>query len=237
MMGLRLILMATVAAAVAALPAAPAAAAPRQSIANDWTRTVAQTPAGGFRMGNPAAKVKLIEYGSLTCPHCAHFAAEGSAGVRAMVRSGRVSFEFRNFVRDAPDVAATLLARCGGAKDFFALTDSMYATQKQWFGAIAGIDDKQKAEINALPVEQRLYRMAQAGGLTQLASKAGLHDDKARQCLADDAAMASIMKLKADAVDLGVAGTPTFFINGRKSEAFTWADLEPDLRSALRTGG
>ena len=65
-------------------------------------------------MGNPDAPVKLVEYGSLTCPHCADFAAAGDASrwSRNYVRSGRVSFEYRNFVLNGIDVAATLLARC-----------------------------------------------------------------------------------------------------------------------------
>ena len=225
-------------AGAAALPAAPAAATAKQAVVvKDWTRTVAQTPAGGFRMGNPAAKVKLIEYGSLTCPHCAHFAAEGTAGVRTLVKSGKLSFEFRNFVLNGPDVAATLLARCGGARTFFPVIDSMYASQRLWVGAIAGLNDQEKAELEALPVKQRIVRFAEAGALPQLAAKAGVTAARARQCLADDNAVATIEKLNADGRALGVAGTPTFFINGRKSTAITWADLEPEVRSALGTGG
>jgi protein-disulfide isomerase len=237
MIRLHWIAMAAVAGA-AALPAVPAAAAAKQAVVvKDWTQTVAQTPAGGFRMGNPAAKVKLIEYGSLTCPHCAHFAAEGTAGVRRLVKSGKLSFEFRNFVLNGPDVAATLLARCGGARTFFPIVDSMYASQRLWVGAITSLGDQDKAEIEALPVKQRIIRFAQAGALPQLAAKAGLPAAKAQQCLADDNGVAMIEKLNADGRKLGVAGTPTFFINGEKSTAITWADLEPDLRSALGTGG
>ena len=94
-------------ALTAGLPLAPAASAPpRKAAAADWTRTVAMTPAGGFRMGNPAAKATLIEYGSLTCPHCGHFAAEATPEIRSLVRSGELSFEYRSFVLNAPDVAA-----------------------------------------------------------------------------------------------------------------------------------
>ncbi len=54
-------------------PVAAAGPPAKAQAAHDWSRTVAMTPEGGFRMGNPAAKVKLIEYGSLACPHCRHF--------------------------------------------------------------------------------------------------------------------------------------------------------------------
>jgi protein-disulfide isomerase len=227
----------TALACAAALPTASAGAVPRPTIAKDWTRAVVATPAGGFRMGNPAAKVKLIEYGSLTCPHCAHFAAEGTNGIRALVKSGRVSFEFRNFLLNGPDIAATLLARCGGARTFFPTVDAMYASQPQWVGAIAGIDEQQKAEIEGLPLKQRIVRLAKAGGLPQLVAKTGVPAARAQQCLTDETAMAALEKLNADGRKLGVAGTPTFFINGEKVKAITWADLEPDIRSALGTGG
>ena len=66
-------------------------------------------------MGNPKAKVKLVEYGSLTCPHCRHFAETGMVPLKAYVKSGKVSFEYRNYILNGIDVAATLVARCGGA--------------------------------------------------------------------------------------------------------------------------
>jgi protein-disulfide isomerase len=235
-MAARWIALAAIAGA-AGLSAAPAPAAARAAAAKDWTRTVALTPAGGFRMGNPAAKVKLVEYGSLTCPHCAHFAADGTAAVRGMVKSGKLSFEFRNFVLNGPDIAATLLARCGGAKSFFPIVDTMYATQRQWVGAIEALPDEQKSAIDALPLKQRIVRVAEAGRLADVASKSGVPAARATQCLTDDAALAMLQKLNSDGVKLGVTGTPTFFINGQKATAFTWAELEPDLKAALGTSG
>ena len=82
----------------------PPAARPRR----DWTRTVVATPEGGFRMGNPNAPVKLVEYGSLTCRHCADFAPgrDAAAGRHAMSASGKVSYEYRNFILNGLDVAA-----------------------------------------------------------------------------------------------------------------------------------
>ncbi|MEA3079375.1 MAG: hypothetical protein QOF05_783, partial [Sphingomonadales bacterium] len=59
--------------ALSATTAASAAPRPAPKPKVDWARTVVATPEGGFRMGNPSAKVKLVEYGSLACPHCRHF--------------------------------------------------------------------------------------------------------------------------------------------------------------------
>src|SRR4051812_15478339 len=89
----------------------------------DWSEVVNPTGAGGFVMGNPNAKLKLIEFGSLTCPHCREFDEKGVPTlISKYVKTGQVSWEFRNYVRDAFDLTASLVARCNGAKSFFPLT-------------------------------------------------------------------------------------------------------------------
>src|SRR5688500_3726148 len=68
----------------------------------DWSQVYNFTEAGGMLMGNPDAKIRLIEYGSLTCPHCAEFEEKGGLQlVEKYVKSGQVAWEFRNYVRDA----------------------------------------------------------------------------------------------------------------------------------------
>ena len=108
------------------LAAVPASAAPRahaSAPARDWSRIAVPTNEGGIRMGNPAAKVKLVEYGSLACPHCRHFAETGYGPlVQKYVRTGRVSYEYRNLMLNAPDIAVTLLTRCAGAANFFPMS-------------------------------------------------------------------------------------------------------------------
>ena len=101
----------------------------------DWTQVVSETPQGGFVMGNPQARVRVVEFGSFTCPHCAAFSEEGApALIDKYVKSGQVSFEFRNFIRDSADLAAALLARCNGPAAFFPLTDQIFAAQEEWLG-------------------------------------------------------------------------------------------------------
>jgi protein-disulfide isomerase len=219
-------------------PMAPAVAvAPHKSAAaTDWTRAVALTEAGGYRMGNPAAKVKLVEYGSLTCPHCAHFAAEAMPEIRSLVRSGKLSFEYRNFVLNGVDVAATLIARCGGAKSFYPLVESIYASQPKWVAAFAALSPEEIDSISALPAAQRLYRLAQETGLDRLAAGAGLSAARTRQCLADPKALDQLDRIHKAGVQLGVAGTPTFLIDGEKKSG-GWAEIEPDIRRALGSGG
>lgn len=217
---------------------APAhAATPAKAQAADWTRVVARTVDGGFPMGNPAAKVKLVEYGSLTCPHCAHFAEDSTPGLRNYIQSGKVSYEYRNFVLNSVDVAATLLARCGGPKGFFAIADALYASQSQWVGAVEGLSTEMKAQLAALPEAEQLARTAEIGGLYSIASKGGVTAAKARICFAAPAGVDELQRIVDHGVELGVKGTPTFFLNGRKLDGSTWATVEPDVRDAIRAGG
>src|SRR3954447_16029928 len=105
----------------------------------DWTHVVAASPAGGFVLGNPKAKVKLVEYGSLSCPHCRAFDQDGVPTLLAKyVKPGQVSWEFRNYVRDAADLTAALISRCNGARSFFPLVRGLYKDQPAWFGKARG---------------------------------------------------------------------------------------------------
>lgn len=221
---------AALAFAFAGLAAAPAGEAAAQA---DWARTVVATPEGGFRMGNPAARVRLVEYGSLTCGHCAAFARDGmGALVGTYVKSGKVSYEYRNFILNGLDVAASLVARCGGAARFFPVADKLYATQPQWMGRVSALTSAQKAQLNALPEGQRLTRLAEMVGLTALAARHGIAPAQSKRCLADQAALDRLGKMAEAAGAQGVQGTPTFFLNGSNIGSHSWATLEPILRES-----
>jgi protein-disulfide isomerase len=214
-------------------PAAGAAPARRTAPQADWSRTVVATPEGGFRMGNPAARVKLVEYGSLTCGHCAAFARQGMASlVGNYVKSGKVSYEYRNFILNGLDVAASMVARCGGPARFFPVADKFYATQPQWMGRLATLTAAQKAQLNALPEGQRLGRLAEMVGLTGLAAQQGIAPASSKRCLADQAALERLGKMAEAAGAQGVQGTPTFFLNGANIGTHNWTTLEPILRES-----
>lgn len=223
-------------AAVAAVGgAANLAAAPaNKAVASkDWTGIVAATPEGGFRVGNPRATVKLIEYGSLTCDHCAKFAEEGLPRILSEhVKSGRLSFEFRNFVRDPSDMAAALLSHCAGPGGFFALADDYFSAQRQWMGRFQGMTPDQIKSLDGLPAAQQLPRIAAIGGLDAMAAKAGVPAAKAQQCLSDEAAIEKFVAMRKVAIDTHkLQGTPTFILNGETVEAHNWSALQPLLGS------
>ena len=226
-------------AAGAATLAPDAAAAPARKAASsvDWSKRVAATPEGGFVMGNPAAKVKLVEYASLTCSHCAAFSqaafsAKAGAPLSAQVRTGKVSYELRNFVLNGVDVAATLIARCAGPAGFFKVAETAFATQPQWYGKISGMPEAQKQQMKSLSEGQMLVRMAEYGGLLQLGASGGVPAARAKACLADPAGLERLGKMYEAAEALGVGGTPTFFINGRNVGVHNWASLQPLIRQA-----
>ena len=219
-----------IAAAALAMPVA-ASAAP----AVDWSRTVVKTAAGGFQMGNPKARVKLIEYGSLACPHCRHFEETGYKPlVQQYVRTGRVSYEFRNFLLNAPDISVSLLAHCAGAANFFPMSEAVYAAQPQWLEKVTSISDTEQADIDKMTDRQRVIRYAEIAGFPKLAARFGVTPARARQCLVDPKGLQKLLAVTKKAEEGGVTHTPTFFVNGKVSDAATWEQLEPELKAALR---
>lgn len=228
-------LAAAIVAAAALIPLSQANAAPQKKAAvrTDWSKVVAATPEGGFRIGNPAAKVKLVEYASLTCPHCRNFAQTAVTPLLAnYVRPGKVSYEFRNFVLNGVDASVSLVARCGGARSFFPIIEDLYAAQPTWVARVTGLSDAQKQEMTALSDSQRLARMAEVTGVLTVAARHGVGSAAAKRCLADPAGLTRLAKMAEAANALGVRGTPTFFINGEAHRLDDWVTLEPLLRKA-----
>ena len=220
---------------VAGNTAAPAASGPIAAApSGGWTETVALTPDNGFRMGNPQAPVKLVEYGSLTCPHCADFSAEAMPTLRKWIDGGKLSYEYRNFVRDPYDITAALLARCGGAGPFFKLTDQLYASQKDWIGKIEALTEADRKRIQALPTAQQFGALAAAAGLDTFVGQRGIPAAKAQQCLTDEAQQKVLIDIRqAGVTKYTIEGTPTFILNGETIGSADWAGLQPKLTAAI----
>jgi len=221
--------------AAALMPVPVAAAAPRP--AQDWSRTVAATPSGAYRMGNPRAKVKLVEYVSLTCPHCRAFDQNaGDALIKKYVKTGKVSLEYRNFVRDAYDVSAALISRCNGATGFFRLTRALLKDQPAWTATAEAAPSEQVEALQNLPPGKMFAESARIAGLQKWAAVHGVPAARANRCLADEKAIERLMAMTAGAIKdhPGFPGTPSFLLNGKLLEdTSTWEELEPKLRAAL----
>ena len=219
--------------ALLSLTAASAKPAARPAAARDWTTTFAVTPEGGFRMGNPAAKIAVVEYGSLTCPHCRHFAQTATkALLQKYVRTGKVSYEYRSMILNGIDLAVTLVARCNGPARFFPMAEKLYATQPVWIGKIDNLPEAEKDKLQNLPQAEMVIEVAKITGLIPVATANGIPPARAQACLKDDSAANRLAEMYQAAMDRGIKGTPTFLVNGKEVMAGDWATLEPYLKDA-----
>jgi protein-disulfide isomerase len=195
-----------------------------------WADVVATTPEGGHRMGNPDAPIKLVEYGSLSCPHCAKLSIDGFRPlVDNYVNSGRVSYEFRSFAIHGLDVPLTVLARCGGPENFFGMVDQVYRNQEAMITR-AQQGDAQAQAAARLPRDQQMKAVAEAYGLIDFFAKRGISRDQADQCLANTAAAEAVARQAEAAAKAGIDSTPTVIVNGDTLDAHTWQELEPELK-------
>ena len=221
----------TAALTLAVLPAGAVAA--KTGAKADWTRSFGVTPEGGFRMGNPTAKIAIVEYASLTCPHCRHFAETAMKPlVDQYVRTGKASYEYRSFILNGVDLAATLVSRCNGPSHFFPMAEQLYATQPQWAAKTGELSKDEQDKIGALPQGQMMLAIAKVSGLLPIAASHGIPPAKAQLCLKDERAAMGLVQMEKAATDRGVRGTPTFFVNGKQVPAYDWPTLEPFLKEA-----
>jgi len=222
---------------VAAAVSTGAAVVRKAPAVTDWTRTVVKTPAGGYRMGNANAKVKLVEYGSMTCPHCRAFDDQGGdALIRNYVKTGKVSYEFRNYVRDPYDLSAALIARCGGAKGFFSLTRGLFEDQEQWIAKAQSAPAERIEAMKDLPPNRLFVETAKLAGLQAWAATRGVPIARTNQCLSNKVEIDRLVAMNKATTDQypDFTGTPTFIVNGKLLEnTVTWDALEPKLRAEL----
>lgn len=198
-----------------------------------WAQTVTVTDEGGYLIGNPDAPLKLVEYGSLTCPACARFAEDGfDPLIEDYVSTGAVSFEFRSFIiHGALDLALTRLIGCGAPETAVPLSDEIWANlaqiQNNAYANEAGL-----ASLERLPQEQRFVGYGEVTGLYDFFSARGVSEDQARSCLADFASLEELQETSKSYADSGINQTPTFVLNDNKLDANNWTDLEVALQRA-----
>lgn len=198
-----------------------------------WADTVTVTPEDGYRLGNPDAPIKLIEYASLTCPHCADFSQKAAASLRdKYVASGVVSYELRNQVHDGLDLTMAMLVRCGTPESMIPLSEQVWGNLTTIVQGVQANGPKLEAAMKT--TESGRYKaIADAAGLTDFFAARGISHDQAATCLAKPGFAEGIAERSSkQSEELGVDGTPTFFLNGRKLTEQTWEALEPVLQNA-----
>ncbi|RJY08035.1 thioredoxin domain-containing protein [Aurantiacibacter aquimixticola] len=196
-----------------------------------WTDLVQATDEEGYLLGNPDAPIKLIEYGSFTCGACASFVQNGVDELKEdYVNTGLVSFELRNFDRNGIDTTISSIVRCGPDEIFHPLADQVWTN---FDTVMTGVQSAQLEGVENLPENQRWVAVASETGLLDFFASRGISRNQAATCLADaDAVQGLSERTNTTADELGVTGTPTFFVNGNRVDGTTWDVLEPVLQRA-----
>ena len=168
-----------------------------------------------FTLGNPDAPVKITEYASFTCSHCAAFHATTFKPLKAeFIDTGKVEFTLREVYFDRYGLWAAMMARCGGDMRYFGITDILFETQQEW----AGSEDPNVVVEN----------------IKKIGRTAGMDDATLDACMKDGAMAEALVarfeeNMKAD----GVEGTPTLFINGTKHANMDYAALKSLIEAEL----
>jgi protein-disulfide isomerase len=203
-----------------------------------WADVVNATSAG-FMLGNPNAKVKLIEIGSLSCPHCKAFDDEGVPTlIDKYVKTGQVSWEFRPYVIHGPiDVAANLVIRCNGVKTFFPLMQALYKDQAVWMAKVQATPQDKLEQLQNLPTDQTFVAMANLLGFQDWAAARGVPQAKSNRCLSDQKMIDHEVQVTSDVSNQypEFSGTPAFVINGKMlKDVAGWEKLKPELDAAVK---
>lgn len=222
--------------------ALPVASAPLAAIAapagTEWTTTVSETADGGFVMGNPTAPLKLVEYGSLTCPHCAHFAKTAHDGLIDMVKAGKVSYEYRSFIIHPQDLALSVLARCNGAGPYFPIVDQIYAHFEDMAKRTSEITPGEQKAWQGMAPAQVATAIADKLGALSLVQQMGVSSQKAKACLADPVLTNKVQhSMDVAAQKYNINETPTFIFNDQKLTIPAGTETWDFVRTALKNAG
>jgi protein-disulfide isomerase len=172
---------------------------------------------GDMSLGPPDAKVKVVEYASASCSHCARFNNTVFPAFKAKyVDTGKVNYTLKEFLTPPEEVAAAgfLVARCAGKDKYFTVLDAIYKNQAEMFqtGDFRGV----------------LLRIAQSAGMTEA---------QFNKCVSDpDALKALNARVQRAIKEDKVSATPTFFVNGKKvaEGEVTLAQLDAAIAAAAK---
>lgn len=196
--------------------------------------TTVEAPNGAVVAGNPAAKHTLVEYISYTCGHCAHFAAESEATIKPYIASGKIKVEYRSLLRDPYDFAAALLAHCGTPAQFSGNHSLLLKNQQSWMAKVNTATAEQKSKWNTEDYSANLTHIANDIGLVSLMQTRGFTPTQSNACLADVGKQAQLLDMTEHAIQSGVQGTPTFFLDGKMLNNNEWATVKTDLDAATK---
>lgn len=200
-----------------------------------WNHVVNLGADGSHILGNPAAKVKLAEYVSYTCPHCAQFTTESEGPLRiGYVLNGKVSVEVRHLLRDPIDLTVAMLTNCGPKDNFFLNHSAFMRSQSTWMKPLASASQTQKQRWvtgtlaqrgRAIAADFQFYAIMQSRGYDRIATD---------RCLADQAMAQRLGNQAKQGYSLGIRTTPAFTINGKLLDNTSqWSELRPQIDASM----
>lgn len=171
---------------------APAAQAPAATVTPEAAREAAQNPLVDRVLGNPNAPVTILDYSSMTCPHCATFHTEVLPKLKEQyIDTGKAKLIFRDFPFDRAALYASMLARCAPPERYYGMLDVLFKAQGQWSRA----QDPQKA-------------------LAQIGKLAGMSQQTIDACFANQPLADGLLSIRMDGEKTHkVESTPTFILN------------------------
>jgi protein-disulfide isomerase len=196
-----------VVSAILVSPMPVQATAPPQLLAD--AQTVLALGKNDRILGNPDAPITIVEYASLTCPHCAHFTNDVLPELKKKwIDTGKAKLVLRDYPLDEPALRAAMIARCAPPDRYYAFVDTFFGSQEKW--------------VTARDYRDALARLVKLGGMSR---------EEFDNCLKNTTLENKIVEGRLIASkELDVNSTPTFFINGTK---FTGAPTVEEFDKAL----
>jgi protein-disulfide isomerase len=178
----------------ASAPQSQVVADPGKPLVPDATFDMVEIAKDDYTMGQADAPITIVEYASLTCPHCANFHANTLPGIKTdFIDKGLVRLIYRDFPLDQMALTGSMLARCAGRDRYFPFIEALYSTQQKW--------SRDQNPVVAMS------RIALLGGMNQA---------KIDACLKDTTVAEAILKQRIDGQKaFGIKATPTLIINGK----------------------
>jgi protein-disulfide isomerase len=203
--------------AALALLATPALAAPAKAPAKGAPKSAPAAASADMSLGSPKAQVQVVEYASLSCPHCAKFNNEVFPAFKTKyVDTGQVRYTFREMLTPPAEVAAAgfLMARCAGPQRYFKVVDEVFKSQPRW--------SEGDGDIKSI--------------FLGIASDNGLNQQQFETCVTSQPGLAALQSRIESAVAAGVSSTPTFVVNGKTYEGeMSLEQLDAAIAEARKT--
>jgi protein-disulfide isomerase len=171
-----------------------------------------------YTLGKADAPVLMVEYASMTCPHCARFSRDVFPLLKEhYIDKGYVRYVFREFPLDRVALTVSVVGRCLPRESYIPFIELMYSEFDTW---------TQQEELR--------------GSIKEMARRAGMSGDDFEKCLATNTDATKIVERQEQSVkDYCIGGTPTFFIQGKKvgDGEIPWPELDEKLREELKKKG